>query len=331
MKPCEDTPLNLLRATAVLAASAVFSLVGHVACSNYAGSCRHTNTCEPNDDDDNTGAAGGFGNGDGSEANSPAGSCDPTKTPHQDACVIADSYAVFVSPKGSDSTDAGTKSRPLKTIAVALARAQSAHKRVYLCGDEGPFNEDVTIDAGLDGMEIYGGFRCKGFEYAAGAHTEIISQSSTAWNVTGLVQGLHLEDLAIRTADATAAGESSFGMVISECDNVVLKRVSVQAGAAGDGETGSNGTTGLAGETTLGLVQEGLAADCDGSASTNVGGRWAQANSCGSRGGDGGSADGGNGTAGLPRGSFNGGAGSTSGAGQPGGAGATGAMGESLC
>ncbi|HEY4013585.1 MAG TPA: hypothetical protein VGM06_09620, partial [Polyangiaceae bacterium] len=48
--------------------------------------------------------------------------CNPTKSPHDDSCVLANTLGVFVSSTGMD-TNAGTEQSPLKTITAGLAKA----------------------------------------------------------------------------------------------------------------------------------------------------------------------------------------------------------------
>src|ERR1019366_5855733 len=89
----------------------------------------------------------------GTEGGRDASACDPTRSPHDDGCVIDAAYGVFVSPAGSDSNQ-GTKSAPLRTIGRGMDVAKLAGKRVYVCA--GTFPAKLVVAAARDGVNVYG-------------------------------------------------------------------------------------------------------------------------------------------------------------------------------
>ena len=119
--------------------------------------------------------AGGFDAGDGGDADASDGGeaeapwCDPTSLPNEDPCVVHDDYGIFVSPSGSDASGCGTMASPCATVAQGLTEAKSTEKRLYVCGDGGAYEESLTVDTSLDGLTVFGGFRCSNWNYAPSA------------------------------------------------------------------------------------------------------------------------------------------------------------------
>lgn len=59
--------------------------------------------------------------------------------------------------------------------------------------------------------------------------------------------GFQLHDLSISTANATAAGTSTYGLHLANCSDYSIVRCSISAGNAGNGATGAAGAIGVAG------------------------------------------------------------------------------------
>ncbi len=92
-------------------------------------------------------------------------SCDPTKDPKDEPCVLDDAYGVFVASAGGDagagsvgerSGRAATEplTRPYATIGQALANL-AGKSRVYVCN--GVYGEQVSITTAVS---VYGGLSC---------------------------------------------------------------------------------------------------------------------------------------------------------------------------
>ena len=95
--------------------------------------------------------------------------CDTTKAPSEDPCVLAKDVGVFVSVTGNDDAPGdGSRFRPYKTFAKALAAAKAAGKNVFACAEK--FTEPVTM---VDGVHLYGGVDCKGGAIAMAGRTEL--------------------------------------------------------------------------------------------------------------------------------------------------------------
>jgi hypothetical protein len=234
-----------------------------------------------------------------------ADACDPgtSKSPVDNACLISETYGVFVSPQGSDTTGVGTRSAPYKTLLKALQAAKGNVMRVYACDEGTGYTDALSIDATLDGMSLYGGFECGTWAYAGTRRARVHPASGVALSVKSLTTGLTLEDFEFVAADAPV-GASSIGGVVDTALNVVLRRVRIAAGKGGGGENGADGAKGGDGPST-GQAQQGSPAMCPPATSPQNGGAWSAGSACGSLGGNGGQAaqnnDGAPGFPGNPR------------------------------
>ena len=196
------------------------------------------------------------------DAASEADACDPgtARSPVESTCLISEKYGVFVSPLGNDTTGAGTRSAPYKTVAKGLQSAKGNVMRVYACDDGTAYPDALTIDATLDGMSLYGGFECTGWTYAITRRARVRPVAGVALVVKGLTTGLTVEDFEFNAADA-ALGASSIGAVVDTAVNVVLRGVKVTAGKGGGGVDGVDGAKGGDAPDSA-LEQNGFAAQC---------------------------------------------------------------------
>jgi hypothetical protein len=224
-----------------------------------------------------------------------------------DGLCIDEQHGVFVSARdGNDDTGEGTRSSPYASITAGLdaLRAASAPKRLYVCANGGDYRETVAIEKRHDGVQIFGGLRCEDWTSDALLKAKIAAPDSTAVHVEGLATGLRVEDFEIQAANAVGDGESSFGVIVLESENVVLRRVNVTAGKGAVGADGVAGEAGAAGPSAA-ERQQGGRASCENPPSPLSGGSWDAESVCGSRGGNGGIAqrgiDGSPGFAGDPR------------------------------
>ncbi len=167
-----------------------------------------------------------------------APSCDETKSPSEEACLVSNDYAVFVSPSGDDG-GSGKKTDPVKTLAKALRLAHDASKIVVACSSAGSFSEQVSVTDAIDGSRLYGGFDCDTWKYDKNQKTTVTSTQTTALRIDNLTDGTTIEDFAFEAADATMPGESSLGAFVTSSTGVELRRVQIQAGL---GQDGANGT-----------------------------------------------------------------------------------------
>lgn len=160
--------------------------------------------------------------------------CDVTKSPVDEPCVVDDRYGVFVSSGGNDTTGLGTKASPYKSVAKGLAAAQG--KNVYVCA--ATFAEAVTVEGSLDGARLFGGFDCVGWAYAASNRPVMKPASGPGLVIKGLTKGLRIEDIEFDAPATTASGESSVAGWVTGSANVRLVRVKLVAAAAKAGADG---------------------------------------------------------------------------------------------
>ncbi len=88
--------------------------------------------------------------------------CDPAPDAAggaEDARDDDDAYAIHVAPQGDDAGD-GTRARPVRTLARALALADPANAVVHACA--GDYEERIDVAAAARRVSIRGGFRCDG-------------------------------------------------------------------------------------------------------------------------------------------------------------------------
>lgn len=190
-----------------------------------------------------------------SDAADDATTCDPSKDPKDEPCLIDDAYGIFVATTGTPdaAAGAGTLENPVATVGAGLALARSEGKtRVYICG--GNYVEAVNINSPIS---LYGGFSCtdgsvpRAWEWT-GAATNVRAPSVTdplepiyAISVTGTNSALvSIEDMAFAAPDASGQdplgnGASSIAAFVS-ASTVGFYRCSL---IAGNGARGSDGTT----------------------------------------------------------------------------------------
>lgn len=198
----------------------------------------------------NGGSGNGSGAGGGTNFGGGGPGCDGKKTPFEDACVIHESFAVFVSPKGDDLYGDGSRSKPYKTFDQAISTAALDDKRVYACATAGAFDTQITLDSNSDGVELYGGFDCATWDYEKGTRTQLTGPSSGVIEIADLVTGTRVEDFEITAGAASSPGTASIGVVVGGSKNVHFARLKVTAGA---------GANGIAGYTTPGVADAGKA------------------------------------------------------------------------
>ena len=157
------------------------------------------------------GGTGGYDAGDGGDAEAGAAGtggtdagdaeaesyCDPTSKPSEDACVIHEDYGIFVSPGGTDEASCGTPTSPCATLQYAMTQAKNGPGRVYACGNAGTYEESLSVDTALDGIEVYGGFDCSAdWSWDASIKAQVMPTSpGVAMAIDGLTTGISFEQM----------------------------------------------------------------------------------------------------------------------------------------
>ena len=138
-----------------------FAMAG---CGEDFESCDVHNNCATGGGGTGGGGTGGGANASGTggvgNTGGDGGGCDTSKSPRDEACLVSDQYAIFVSVGGNDG-GAGTMSEPVGSVKRALELASgNGPGRVIICNATYP--EAVKIDSAADGVSLYGGFKCPG-------------------------------------------------------------------------------------------------------------------------------------------------------------------------
>lgn len=191
-------------------------------CGNGTTDCTQTSTC-PSDASDGP----------------PPLNCDTTKDPKDQAGCIDNRVGVFVDAANGKDTNAGTKEAPFQTIGKALTGV-GALTRVYVC--EGAYPEDVAIAAPVDGISIYGGFKCIAWTYTG--NQPQVGKSQIALKISGTTKPFTIQDMLFHAADGTAQSPTSIGGLVANVSGMVtMNRVNFVAGVganAADAAAGSN-------------------------------------------------------------------------------------------
>jgi len=231
-----------------------------------------------------SGAAGGTGGASGGGgAGGDGGSCDTSKSPSEEACLVSDTNAVFVSPTGKSGAT-GTKADPLKSFADAVTKAKTAgHGRVIGCN--GDYDEKLTLTSAADGIKIYGGFKCADWSYDATAKANLKpTTTGIVLTVDTLAAGATFEDVGFIAMPGSAPGESSIAAFAKESGAISMKRVKLEAGKGVKGAAGTKTDFTYPTQTTL----EGKNATGDTGAAFNQVTCPDGAKTTGAKGGDGG-------------------------------------------
>lgn len=160
--------------------------------------------------------------------------CDAKKLPADDACVIDEAAAVFVSTTGSASGD-GTRAKPLASIADGITLAKLAKKRVYVC--EGSYPESVVL---ANGVSMFGGFDCTSWKWNASGRAKIASPQSPAMRATSINLDTRVEGFDVVAPAGTANAPSSIGFIAATSPGVRFVHGSITAGAGFAGAPGSD-------------------------------------------------------------------------------------------
>jgi uncharacterized membrane protein YgcG len=171
----------------------------------------------------------------GLEAEVAPPACDPTKSPHDEPCVVDTAFGIFASPAGSD-TDPGSKSAPVRTIGRAMDMAKAAGKRVYVCA--GSYPEQLVVGSSRDGVNVYGALDCATWSYGAANKVRVApALSGYALEIQSLQTGATFEDLEFDAQDAPygAPGASSVAVFVSSSQRVQFDHVVMLAGKGNDG------------------------------------------------------------------------------------------------
>ena len=167
----------------------------------------------------------------GGDSAIPVDPCVDTPT---DPKCLNEGSALFVSAKADAAGADGSRLHPFKTIGAGLSAVNGARKRIYVC--EGDYLEKVSVQATVS---ILGGLACEWM--GKGANPRIAPAKGVALSIVKST-GVVVTDLSVEgSADPLVDGDSAIGVFVSESQGVLLRRVTVKAGAGTKGANGADG------------------------------------------------------------------------------------------
>ncbi len=153
--------------------------------------------------------------------------------------------SVFVDPVFGSNLNEGTMSLPVATIIKGIQIAENTGRKHVLVSS-GSYSENVVLKTGIS---IHGGYSGNP-NWTRNAIFETIIQTNVNGMTAEWVGNFTLSFLTIRSTNASSAGQSSFGMVLKNCENIILSNVKVIAGNGAPGTDGADGVKG--GDATAG-------------------------------------------------------------------------------
>jgi len=150
--------------------------------------------------------------------------------------------AFVVNVATGDDRSQGGRDFPFATIRRALEEAaRSQREAVYVAG--GTYSESITL---FSGVSIYGGYNGETWVRNVAEYPTVIEGGTTAIRGSG-VTNVTLDGLDVYSADATASGESSTGISLSQSSFITVSANDIYAGNGAPGADGRNGQNGAAG------------------------------------------------------------------------------------
>lgn len=189
--------------------------------------------------------------------------------------------AVFVSDLTGSDLNPGTKSAPLKSLTMAMAKANAVSKDIYMAAGT------YTIYAPLimfDGIGIYGYFSSTTWNRNK-FNKVIIQGTSNVIYAKGNTKNSTLQGLEIVASSATGPGTSSYAVWIDSCTGTFLFVDNIIR--AGKGSAGANGSNGVGGASG-GNGGNGTSGMCDGNTAGTGGAAGFSSCAPGGKGGNGG-------------------------------------------
>jgi hypothetical protein len=203
--------------------------------------------------------------------------------PGSDVCP---SPCVYVSTgQGDDTSGTGSRQSPLKTIAVAIQKAQvNAVPSVCLSGEV--YNEAVTM---VSGISVYGGFdqNDAGLKFRRSANvTTTVNAPGVVFDAPQIDQETHIEGITIKATAPALAGASAYGVRLGGgSGQLFVRNNTIQAAAGSDGDAGTDGAAPASAQAPAG---NGGQMGCSACSSNGAGGPQPVCAEFGGKGGDGG-------------------------------------------
>ncbi len=212
--------------------------------------------------------------------------------------------AIYVDVEmGNDNLDGHTIYTPVRSISVALSKASTEDRDIYI--SHGTYFEIIEL---LDGVNLYGGYDASaGWQRQNELETLVIGINNRGITARNISSATEIQQIHFKGEENLVAGGSSYGAVIvNSSSELIFRNCVIEAGRGGDGRSGIAGQSGLGasgGRDGQDAQDSELFAGCGtrvgGSGGTNF---CSDFNPNGGNGGNGGVGDqnGGAGNTGLP-------------------------------
>lgn len=150
-------------------------------------------------------------------------------------------HAVFVSSLYGSDSNAGTMASPVKTIGVAVTKAQQTVPRsdVYIAAGSYSSASSISLP---DSVSLYGGFSATNWTRSA-AMTQI-SGAATMLRATSILNATVVDGLTISSAPGAAGANSTAVYVRTSGNALKITNNKISAGNGGDTPQGYNGAPG---------------------------------------------------------------------------------------
>jgi hypothetical protein len=158
------------------------------------------------------------------------------------------SKLLFVASDGTDTPNAGSRQAPMKTLAFAIATAQTQGKDVAVSGESYPGELDL-----VSGVSVYGQFNEKDAQFAFRREASVTSTLTTKGTVVvakAIDKDTHLEFFEIDAAasDPPNKGLGTYGVrFVGGMGTFYVRWNTIRAEPGQDGTAGTDGATGAAG------------------------------------------------------------------------------------
>lgn len=192
--------------------------------------------------------------------------------------------SVFVDMFSGSNLNTGTIDSPVRSISKGIYIASDSGKTNVLVST-GTYEENVTL---ISGISIHGGYTGDPDWTRTSSSLSVTRLVRKGFSVNG-ASGIVLSQMEIVAPDASESGESSIGMIISDCSDITLRNVTIISGdgtSGADGADGEDGDKGGDGEQGNPGCEGSTATFCDGCSQPSGGSGGVS--SCGANGGSGG-------------------------------------------
>lgn len=146
--------------------------------------------------------------------------------------------ALYVNGSSGNDSSPGTRAQPMRTIQAAVDAAALTNADVYVTGASYSASTFVLANR----VSLYGGYDTDWQRDTSRFISRLIGGTRAVSGVG--VSGLALDGLHIMSANATAAGQSSYALVLANASDITITRNVMTVGRGAGGGNGARGMDG---------------------------------------------------------------------------------------